>query len=215
MDPRNLSGPGTAVVLIPFWTSPQTRGEGHAFRLFAVLAERPPAWSEGNRIPVCGNSGDRSTQLAASRRESAWIHRSAQAHFQGFCRDLYTESAQTIVFRVRASLQVLVQAQFAAHRALDHGNPNINNLTMHFQRFGFKLNLAAADPANPTRLQGLTELSRWRNIAAHHGTVPPSGLPSLAELRRWSNSCTGLAISLDGIMYNELRKILRRTPWVP
>jgi hypothetical protein len=137
------------------------------------------------------------------------------AHFQGFCRDLYTESAQIIVSRVRASLQVLIQAQFTAHSALDRGNPNIHNLTMDFQRFGFKLNLAAADSANLARLQGLAELSSWRNIAAHHGTVPPSGLPSLVDLRRWSNSCTGLAVSLDGIMYNELRKILRRTPWVP
>ena len=62
------------------------------------------------------------------------------AHFQGNCHDLYTESAQTIVFRVRVALQILVQAQFAAHSALDHGNPNIHNLTEDFERFGFKLN---------------------------------------------------------------------------
>jgi len=34
------------------------------------------------------------------------------AHFQGFCRDLYTESVQIIVSRVRASLQILIQDQF-------------------------------------------------------------------------------------------------------
>jgi hypothetical protein len=45
------------------------------------------------------------------------------AHFQGFCRDLYTESAQITAFRVRATLRILIQAQFTAHRALDHGNP--------------------------------------------------------------------------------------------
>jgi hypothetical protein len=65
------------------------------------------------------------------------------------------------------------------------------------------------------RLQGLAELNKWRNIAAHHGTVPPSGLPSLADLTDWKNSCTGLAVSLDQLMYKELRWILRRAPWVP
>ena len=36
------------------------------------------------------------------------------AHFQGFCRDLFTESATAIVVRVRASLRLLIQAQFTA-----------------------------------------------------------------------------------------------------
>jgi len=137
------------------------------------------------------------------------------AHFQGFCRDLYTESAQITTIRVRATLRILIQAQFTAHRALDHGNPNLQNLRKDYERFGFTLNLAAADQGNPARLQDLIELNKWRNIAAHHGTVPPAGLPSLADLQDWRNSCNGLAVSLDGIMYNELRRILRRTPWVP
>src|SRR5438445_3752439 len=74
------------------------------------------------------------------------------AHFQGFCRDLYTECAQIIVSRVRPTLRALVQAQFTAHRRLDHGNPNLQNLKEDFERFGFTLNLAAADPANQARL---------------------------------------------------------------
>ena len=137
------------------------------------------------------------------------------AHFQGFCRDLYTESAQITAFRVRATLRILIQAQFTAHRALDHGNPNLQNLRKDFERFGFTLNLADADPGNPARLQHLAELNKWRNIAAHHGTVPPAGLPSLTDLHDWRNSCNGLAASLDGVMYNELRRILRRCAWVP
>jgi hypothetical protein len=59
------------------------------------------------------------------------------AHFQGFCRDLYTESAQVIAAKVRPSLQVLIQAQFTAHCALDRGNPNHHNLKGDFRRFGF------------------------------------------------------------------------------
>ncbi len=136
------------------------------------------------------------------------------AHFQGFCRDLYTESAQSIVSRVRATLQVVIQDQFTAHCALDHGNPNLQNLRRDYERFGFTLHLSVADPGNPARLRDLTELNRWRNIAAHHGIVPPAGLPSLADLRDWKTSCNGLAASLDGIMYNQLRRMLRRAPWV-
>jgi hypothetical protein len=83
-----------------------------------------------------------------------------------------------------------------------------------FERFGFSLDLAAADPANPARLQHLGVLNRWRNVAAHHGTIP-AGVPPLAlpSLRAWWSSCDGLATSLDGIMYNELRRMLRRSPW--
>jgi hypothetical protein len=138
------------------------------------------------------------------------------AHFQGFCRDLYAECAQIIVSRVRATLQVLIQAQFRAHRRLDHGNPNVQNLREDFERFGFTLDLAAADPANGPRLTDLGELNRWRNVAAHHGTIP-AGAPalSLPLLRAWWTSCDGLATSLDAVLYNELRRMLRRAPWVP
>lgn len=137
------------------------------------------------------------------------------AHFQGFCRDLYTECAQIVTSKVRLSLQVLIQDQFAAHRALDHGNPSAENLRRDFERFRLTLNLAAVDPANPGRLDALSRLNRWRNIAAHEGTVPAGGLPNLADLGTWRQSCDGLATSLDGIMYNQLRRPLRRAPWVP
>jgi hypothetical protein len=137
------------------------------------------------------------------------------AHFQGFCRDLYTESAQFVASKVRPTLQALVQGQFTAHRALDHGNPNHHNLRKDFGRFGFALNLAAADPANPVRLQHLSEMNEWRNVVAHYGVVPPVGLPSVADLRVWRASCDGLAASLDRIMYNALRRLLRRQPWPP
>ena len=45
------------------------------------------------------------------------------AHFQGFCRDLYAESAQIVVSKTRATLQPLIQGQFTSNLRLDHGNP--------------------------------------------------------------------------------------------
>lgn len=135
------------------------------------------------------------------------------AHFQGFCRDLYTEAAQIVASKVRSSLRPLIQKEFTVRTALGYGNPNNENIVTDFQRFGFKLNFAESDPANAPRLGHLSAMNRWRNIAAHHGTVPPGGTPSLADLRLWCESCHGLAVSLDGIVYNRLMTLLRRKPW--
>ena len=137
------------------------------------------------------------------------------AHFQGYCRDLYTECAQVVATKVRPSLQTVVQQQFTAVIALDRGNPNVENIVRDFNRFGFKLNFPVHDPANHARLVDLKKMNDWRNIAAHHGKVPPEGPPSLAAIRAWRDSCDGLAASLDEIMYSELRGLLRRPPWSP
>ena len=137
------------------------------------------------------------------------------AHFQGFCRDLYTEAAQLIAFGVRPRLRLLLVAQFSARRVLDHGNPNIDNIAKDFDRFGFDLRAEInTDPANASRQQHLATLNQWRNVAAHQGTALPAGGPlTLPTLQAWRQSCSGLATSLDAIMYNEVRMILRRKPW--
>jgi hypothetical protein len=137
------------------------------------------------------------------------------AHFQGFCRDLYSEAAQIVVSRLgRARLQPMIQAQFTAKLKLDHGNPNLQNIREDYERFGFTLDLAA-DPANVPRLAHLSDLNRWRNIAAHHGTIPAGAVLTLPLLQAWRTSCEGLAPSLEGIIYNQLRTMLRRAPWIP
>src|SRR3954449_1893724 len=69
------------------------------------------------------------------------------AHFQGFCRDLYSECAQILASKIRPTLEVLVQEQFTAHRSLDRGNPNIENIKKDFNRFGFSLDMAGHDAA--------------------------------------------------------------------
>ena len=135
------------------------------------------------------------------------------AHFQGFCRDLNTEAAGIIASKVRTSLQLLIQEQFTAHRKLDRGNPNLLNIKTDFMRFGFKVELDR-DPANVPRLMHLSDMNKWRNVAAHQGTVLPTGIPlNLPTIQSWVVSSDGLATSLDDIVYNHLRKILKRTPW--
>lgn len=137
------------------------------------------------------------------------------AHFQGFCRDLYTECSQLVVARIRRSLQSVVQHQFRAHRRIDQGNPNLQNLKEDFRRFGVDLDLPAIDPVNAARLTDLALLNRWRNIAAHHSTVPLGSALNLILIQSWRRACDGLASSLDRIMYNQMRKMLRRQPWPP
>lgn len=135
------------------------------------------------------------------------------AHFQGFCRDLCTEAAVVIASKVRPSLQVLIQNQFTTHRKLDHGNPTHDHLKEDFKRFGLALDLRV-DPVNRPRLDDLSVLNKWRNVAAHQGTTVRTGIPlDLPSLRTWRTSCDGLVSSLDDILYNQLRKILRRNPW--
>jgi hypothetical protein len=137
------------------------------------------------------------------------------AHFQGFCRDLYTEASQILVSRVkRPALAAIFAAQFTAQRKLDKGNPNLENLKTDFKRFGFTLDLAGADPANAARLAHLAKLNEWRNLAAHQGTPTATVAPlTHALIVTWHTSCDGLVSSLDGIMYNQLKRILRRAPW--
>ena len=137
-------------------------------------------------------------------------------HFQGFCRDLYKECAQTFALNFAAILQDALIGQFSAELKLDGGNPTIENIRKDFERFGVRLNLPGVDPVNATRITDLGHLNQWRNHAAHQKETPlPAGVPllTLAGVQASKVSCTGLAVSLDGIMYNELKRILAAAPW--
>src|SRR3954454_20249845 len=45
-------------------------------------------------------------------------------HFQGFCRDLHSESADQILRIVPSGLQSTIRLEFGWNRSLDRGNPN-------------------------------------------------------------------------------------------
>src|SRR5882724_3522713 len=118
------------------------------------------------------------------------------AHFQGFCRDLYTECSQIWIAAIPVGLKATAQAQFSAQLALEKGNPSHDNIKRDFNRFGFRLNLQAADPANSQRVTDLGHLNAWRNKAAHQGTQPlAGGVPAALALplvQGWRASCGGL-----------------------
>ena len=143
------------------------------------------------------------------------------AHFQGFCRDLYSECSQGCTLAVPAGMALLAQSQFAASLALERGNPSHDNLVRDFSRFGFDLSFTAAHVAahlaNGPRVTALGHLQAWRNRAVHQGTSPLGGgvpaLLTLSLLRNWRDSCNGLAASLDDIMYNYLQGVFGAPPW--
>lgn len=138
-------------------------------------------------------------------------------HFQGFCRDLYTECSQVCTGTVSPGLKPAAQAQFATALNLNTGNPTIDNIRKDFQRFGFLLDLAGADVANPLRITHLGHMNYWRNAVAHQRpSPPPTGIPAvltLADIQAWRTSCDGLATSLDAIMRDQLLRIFGVAPW--
>jgi hypothetical protein len=138
-------------------------------------------------------------------------------HFQGFCRDLYTECLQICAAAVPPGLRTTIQAQFATELKLNTANPTIANIRKDFERFGFLLDLGAAVPGNPQRVTDLGHLNYWRNASAHQkATPPPAGVPAvltLAVIQTWRASCDGLATSLDAIMRQELLNFLGVAPW--
>lgn len=135
-------------------------------------------------------------------------------HFQGFCRDLYTECVQVIASQAPPALQATVQAQFSAELKINTNNPTVETIRKDFERFAFTLDFDT-DPANAPRLTDLGHLNKWRNAVAHQKVSTPAGIPALtlAGVQGWKVSCDGLAIWLDGTMYNELQRILGAAPW--
>lgn len=139
------------------------------------------------------------------------------AHFQGFCRDLYTECSQIWIAAIPEDFRETARSQFLSQLTLDKGNPSYENIKRDFNRFAIQLDLQMAHPQGFQRVTDLGHLNDWRNKAAHQGKQPlGGGAPlslTLPVVQGWKASCDGLADSLDDIMRNELQRILGVDPW--
>lgn len=135
------------------------------------------------------------------------------SHFQGFCRELYTECTQVFAISLSAAMQPTIQAQFSAELKVNGLNPTAENIRKDFERFAFQINFDA-DPKNAPRITQLGHLNKWRKSIAHHSVTPPAGIPALtfANVQGWKSSCDGLAIWLNSIMFTELSRILGAPP---
>ena len=141
------------------------------------------------------------------------------SHFQGFCRDLHSESIDHIVRIVPAQLQGFIRAEFVWNRGLDRGNPHPGAIGSDFNRLGvdFWTEVYALGGRNDRRRALLQELIDWRNAIAHQDftSVAPVGAPTLhlSSVRRWRRAASALADNFDQVMYDYLRALLGAAPW--
>ena len=138
------------------------------------------------------------------------------AHFQGFCRDFYSECVKSLAAVIPASLRGVVETQCRARCELDGGNPRFELIRNDFLRFEVDLKQELDTvAANGPRITHLGHLNLWRNYAAHaKKQLPPAGGPlSLATLNGWRKSCDALANEMDRIMYNRLMTLVGVAPW--
>jgi len=139
------------------------------------------------------------------------------AHFQGFCRDLYSECAQLWIDSIPTSYRVSAQSQFSTGLLLDRGNPSYENLKRDFNRFGVRMDLQVLDALGPKSVTDLSHLNEWRNKASHQDTQPlRAGVPihlTANLVATWRASCELLASLLDRTMYDGMSLILGNPPW--
>ena len=121
------------------------------------------------------------------------------SQFQGFCRELHTESVAYLVDAIEPSnLRPIVRAELTRERKLDKGNASPGNLGEDFGRLGIEFwdEVKKLSPRNSARNKSLEMLNLWRNAIAHQH-FNPSKLGStklgLAQVRKWRNACKGLA----------------------
>ena len=135
-------------------------------------------------------------------------------HFQGFCRDLYTECGQLFTANVAPAMQLAIQLQLVAELKLNNNNPTVETIRKDFERFALRLDFRT-EPANAPRVTHLGQLNKWRNAVAHQKAGAPAGVPPLvlAGVQSWRTSCDELATWLDGIMYNEMQQVFGIAPW--
>jgi hypothetical protein len=105
-----------------------------------------------------GGSGP-GTRLATQQINQAYVVLLA-SHFQGFCRNLHTESVDYMAQGITpAGLGRAVRAEFLIHRRLDAGNANPGSIGADFGRLGSPSGMRCA-PTTPGMRPGR---SFWRN----------------------------------------------------
>lgn len=143
------------------------------------------------------------------------------SQFQGYCRDLHSESVDHICRQgVSADPRLdLLRLRLTSGRKLDYGNPNPANLANDFLFFDLDLwkALEAHDAANRDRKKVLENLNLWRNAIAHQDfTKKELGGRTgvlLKDVRRWRANCERLAEDFDAVVGARLATIIGHNPW--
>ena len=142
------------------------------------------------------------------------------SHFQGFCRDLYDESAVHLVNAITpADLQFIVRDELNRDRKLVRGNAQPGSIGNDFNRLGidFWTEVKAHDSRNWVRRDMLELLNEWRNAIAHQDFATKSlgGIKnlSLSHVRQWRKGCDRLALTFVEVMHQHLSRRTGSAPW--
>jgi hypothetical protein len=142
------------------------------------------------------------------------------SQFQGFCRDLHTESVDALIAGTVASIfRPAVRREYLWNRSLDRGNASPGNIGADFNRLGleFWALVYASHGTNSRRRELLEELNTWRNAIAHQSFDPDvlggTTILHLPRVRRWRSSCRGLAGSFDRVMGTHIMNTTGSMPW--
>jgi HEPN superfamily RiboL-PSP-like protein len=143
------------------------------------------------------------------------------SQFQGFCRDLHTESVTVIVDIVQPPplLNQIVRNRFMLGRQLESKNAQPSSLGSDFGWFGigFWKEVDTLIQDGGAARSKLEELNAWRNAIAHQNfeSVSPGGPPNLTleQVRQWRGICNKLARTLDRVMWIYLRSLRGKPPW--
>jgi hypothetical protein len=140
------------------------------------------------------------------------------SQFQGFCRQLHSESVEHLVKAMPPPLQKVVRDEFKWGRQLDRGNATPGTIGADFGRLGveFWTEVDRVDARNPNRRMVLDRLNVWRNAIAHQDFDPAKlggTTLHLARVRRWRIACHHLARAFDEVMLRHLSSLTGSPPW--
>lgn len=143
------------------------------------------------------------------------------SQFQGFCRDLHTESVVILIEHLNppALLTQIIQNRFIEGRQLESKNAQPGSIGSDFGWFGVEFwaeaNALLADDKAAMKELGI--LNEWRNAIAHQNfkAVSPGATPNLTlnQVRRWRGLCNRLARTFDRVMGVYLGSLIGHPPW--
>ncbi len=143
------------------------------------------------------------------------------SQFQGFCRDLHSESVDYLVATIMPTiLQSIVRTQLRQSRQLDRLNAQPGSLGADFGRFGMEFwkEVESHDPRTGQSAALLADsLNVWRNAIVHHNFDPIKlgGTTTLSHglVRQCRVACHRLARTFDEVMRLHLQTLTGTSPW--
>lgn len=144
------------------------------------------------------------------------------ARFQGYARELHTQTADAIANGVNPDYRMLLVTGLTDARALDRANAHPNVIAESFYRFGFEIWQGADEvrTGKHQRRKKLRALIAWRNAIAHDevdaklatGNLEPRSI-TLDVCQRWRSSLNVLTYSLDVAAARKCEELGFPRPW--